>query len=118
MNRARITTPGRPGEGEWRMADSGWAATLMFQWQRRDVSSQINEVMSVYRRYLPMCVAFSLVGVLIMAFGGSPRIITLGSFVALTGIIGAVLMKTWVHIKLSMLRIVWELRERRTYPSG
>jgi len=97
------------------MAESKWSEKLMTKWQDRDVSSQIDVLQRVYRKWVIVCIIMTGGGAGMMCTTDNSRIIAMGLFLAITGMVNVALMKTWAHIKLSMLRVVWELQREKTH---
>ncbi len=95
------------------MAESKWSEKLIAKWQDRDVPSQIDELQRVYKKWIVVCALITGGGTGLMMTTPNPRAIALGLFLAITGVVNIVLMKTWAHIKLSMLRVVWELQREK-----
>jgi len=92
------------------MADSKWSEKLMAKWENRDIAGQIDELQRVFRKWMVICIAITVGGAGMMMTTSNTQTIALGLFLAITGIVNVALMKTWAHIKLSMLRVVWELQ--------
>jgi len=93
-----------------KMAESAWSEKLIGKWQERDVAGQIDELQRVYKKWSVVCVLIAGGGAGMMCSTDNPRILAFGLFVAMTGMVNVALMKTWAHVKISMLRIVWELQ--------
>ncbi len=93
------------------MAESQWSEKLIAKWQDRDIASQIDKLQSVYKKWIVVCIAITGGGAGMMMTPDNPRVIAMGLFLAITGMVNIALMKTWAHIKLSMLRVVWEIQE-------
>jgi hypothetical protein len=100
------------------MAESQWSEKLIAKWRDRDVPSQIDELQLVYKKWIIVCALITGGGAAMMMTTPNPRVIALGLFLAITGMVNVVLMKIWAHIKLSMLRVVWELQKEREAHSG
>lgn len=94
------------------MSESKWSEKLLTKWKDGDVPSQIDELQRVYKKWIVICVAITLVGVGMMMATQNPRGIAISLFLAITGMVNIALMKTWAHIKLSMLRVVWESQKK------
>ncbi len=92
------------------MADSKWSEKLMAKWENRDIAGQIDEVQREFKKWIVICIAITGGGAGMMMTTSNVRIVALGLFLAITGIVNVALMKVWAHIKLSMLRVVWELQ--------
>ena len=100
------------------MAESKWSEKLIAKWNEGDIPNQVDEVQRVYTKWIVICIAITAGGGAMMTATSNPRIIALGLFVAVTGMLNVALMKTWAHIKLSMLRVVLELQKEKEVHSG
>ena len=100
------------------MAKSQWSEKLIAKWQDRDIASQIDKLQSVYRKWVTVCIAITAGGTGMMMTTDNSRVIAIGLFLAITGMVNIALMKTWSHIKISMLRVVWEIQEQKKAHSG
>jgi hypothetical protein len=93
------------------MAGSKWSEKLLTKWKDSDVPSQIDELQCVYKKWIIICAVITVGGVVMMMTNDNPRSIAMSLFLAITGMVNIALIKTWVHIKLSMLRVVWALQK-------
>lgn len=100
------------------MAESKWSEKLIAKWNDCDIPNQVDEVQRVYTKWIVICIAITAGGGAMMMATSNPRIIALGLFLAVTGMVNVALMKTWAHIKLSMLRVVLELQKEKEVHSG
>jgi hypothetical protein len=87
-----------------------WSELLTEKWRVWDVKHTADELQRTYNRWNIVGVLMTLVGAVIICITDDPRIIGIGVFLALTGMINVAIMKTWVHTKLSMLHVIWEMR--------
>ena len=93
------------------MAEVRWSEQLFAMWQQDDIAGQIDELQRVYKKWIPRCAILTACGGGLMCATSYPTAIALGLLVAISGVLTIALMKTWAHIKLSMFRVIWELRQ-------
>lgn len=94
------------------MFESKWSEILINKWQDHDIPGQIDELQRSYRHWFILCAVLALGGMAVMRYSSNYRLIAVGLLLAITGILLIVLLKIWVHIKLSTLRMIWEMQER------
>jgi len=102
------------------MAQTKWDK-LISKWYDGDVPSQIDELQRVCKRWEPVCIVILGAGLGLMCLSAmisNHWVIAWGLFLAITGMVGMALIKIWVHIKLSTLRLIRELQEQKTSHSG
>ncbi len=100
------------------MGKGRWSESLAEKWKDRNVQHQVDKLQRVYNRSNIVAIAFTAGGAGMMTATANPRIIAFGLFLAITGMVNIVLLKTWAHVRLSMLRVIWELQENRGDHSG
>ena len=95
------------------MLESKWSEKLIDKWKDGNIPNQLDELQRVYKRGILVCIGITAGGIALMCSTGYLRIIALGLLLAITGMVNIVLMKIWVHIKHSMLRVIWEMQQQR-----
>ena len=95
------------------MLESKWSEKLIEQWKDGNIPNQLDKLQRLYKRGILVCMGIIAAGIAMMLSTESLRIIALGLLLAITGTVNIVLMKIWIHIKHSMLRVIWELQEQR-----
>ena len=95
------------------MFESQWSKILISKWQDHDIPGQIDKLERAYRLWFIVCAILILGGMAIIYFSSNSRDIAFGLFLGIWGIVSMALIKLWVHIKLSILRIIRELLEQR-----
>ena len=91
---------------------SKWSERIITQWESVTVVEYIDDIQRLYRKWIVICVAFVAGGAALMMATSNPRLIAFGLFLALSGSINIAVTKLWVHVKLSTLRIVYELQKQ------
>jgi hypothetical protein len=87
-----------------------WSEMLDEQWQVWDVKRRADELQRTYHVWNAVGILMTIVGAVIICVSEDTRIVGLGLFLALTGMINVAIMKIWVHTKMSMLHVIWEMR--------
>jgi hypothetical protein len=84
----------------------------MTQWESVTVSEHIDAIQRLYRKWIVLCVALVAGGAAMMMVTSNPRLVAFGLFLSLTGSINIAVTKLWVHMKLSMFRVIHELQKQ------
>ena len=94
------------------MASKKWSEQLVEKWNNGSVPEQIDEIQRLYGMWcwLPVCIA--ALGGGLLAVSQNTKMVGGGVCLVLIGILNVTLLKLWAHTKLSMLRIVWEMRKQ------
>ena len=87
-----------------------WSEMLDEQWQVWDVKRRADELQRAYHVWNAAGILMTIIGAVIICVSDDTRIVGLGLFLALTGMINVAIMKIWVHTKMSMLHVIWEMR--------
>jgi hypothetical protein len=90
----------------------------MAQWESVTVTEYIDGIQQLYKKWTVICVVIVTGGAAMIAVSSNPRLVAFGLFLALTGIINIAVTKLWVHMKLSMIRIVHELQKKHQEHTG
>ena len=99
------------------MGQSTWSERIMTQWESGTIAEHIDDIQRLYRKSLIICAAFVAGGAALMMATSNQRLIAFGIFLALTGIINIAVTKIWIHVKMSMFRVVFELQKQHQYHS-
>jgi hypothetical protein len=94
------------------MSQSKWSERILAQWESVAVTEYIDGVQQLYKKWMVVCVAIVTGGAAMIAASSNPRLIAFGLFLAMAGIINIAVTKLWVHMKLSMIRIIYELQKK------
>ena len=91
-----------------------WAESFKEQPTCEDILKKIQKIEIIYWISLLLAVFISVLGLLIMLLtpANNLKALFLGLFLGTNGLIQIALMKIWVHIKLSMYRIIWDSNNR------
>ena len=100
------------------MSQSKWSEHIIAQWDSVTVTEYIDDIQRVYKKWIVVCVALVSGGAAMMATTSNPRLVAFGLFLTIAGILNIAVTKLWVHVKLSMLRIVYELQKKAPRPFG
>ena len=79
-----------------------------------DILKKVQTIEILYWIFLLLSVGIALWGILIMILvpANNTKALFLGLFLAIDGTIQISLIKIWVHVKLSMYRIIWDSKNR------
>ena len=94
------------------MIHSKWSQRIVEQWKSVSVHEYIDGIQQLYKKWMIICAVIVTGGAAMIAASSNPRMIAFGLFLSTAGIINIAVTKLWVHMKLSMIRIVYELREK------
>lgn len=91
-----------------------WAESFKEQPTCENILKKVQKIEMQYWIFLLLSVIIALWGVFIMIHAPADNLKALffGLFLAIDGCIQISLIKIWVHIKLSMLRIIWDSQNR------
>jgi len=94
------------------MTQTKWSERVLAQWDSITVTEYIDGVQQLYKKWMVVCVIIVTGGAATIAVSSNPRLVAFGLFLAMTGIINITVTKLWVHTKLSMIRIIYELQKK------
>ena len=91
-----------------------WAESFKEQPTCEDILKKVRKIETLYWIFLLLSVFIAIWGVSIMisAPTNNSKDVFFGLFLAIDGVIQIALIKIWAHIKLSMLRIIWDSQNR------
>jgi hypothetical protein len=93
------------------MTQSKWSERILAQWESVTVTEYIDDIQRLYKKWTVICIALVAGGAAMIATTSNPRLVAFGLFLSITGIVNIAVTKLWVHTKMSMLRIVYELQK-------
>jgi hypothetical protein len=100
------------------MTQSKWSERFLAQWESVTVTEYIDDIQRLYKKWTFVCVALVAGGAAMMAASSNPRLVAFGLFLSIAGIVNIAVTKLWVHTKLSMLRIIYELQKKNQAHPG
>lgn len=100
------------------MTQSKWSERILAQWESVTVIEYVDDIQRLYKKWIIVCVALVAGGAAMMAASSNPRLVAFGLFLSIAGIVNIAVTKLWVHVKFSMLRIVYELQKKHPSHSG
>ena len=91
-----------------------WAESFKEQPTCEDILKKIQKIEIIYWISLLLAVFISVLGLLIMLLtpANNLKALFLGLFLGTNGLIQIAMVEIWVHIKLSMYRIIWDSNNR------
>ena len=91
-----------------------WAESFKEQPTCEDILKKIQKIEIIYWISLLLAVFISVLGLLIMLLtpANNLKALFLGLFLGTNGLIQIAMVEIWVHIKLSMYRIIWDQENR------
>ena len=82
-----------------------WSEKLISYWKSEEpIEDQIDRIQGIYNRWTIIFIIIGAAGGGLLGATGNPWGIALA-------VAGMILMKIWAHIKLSTLRILWEMQQ-------
>ncbi len=100
------------------MTQSKWSERVLAQWESVTVTEYIDDIQRLYKKWTVICVALVAGGAAMIATTSNPRLLAFGLFLSIAGIVNIAVTKLWVHTKMSMLRIVYELQKKHQAHTG
>jgi hypothetical protein len=94
------------------MTQSKWSERVLAQWESVTVTEYIDDIQRLYKKWTVICIALVAGGAAMIATASNPRLVAFGLFLSIAGIVNIAVTKLWVHTKMSMLRIVYELQKK------
>jgi hypothetical protein len=90
-----------------------YSENIIAQWKSQNIPENIDRLHRYYYRSVPIVFGFIFPGTYMIFNTSILKLQILGLLLAITGISVGILMKSWMHNKLSMLRVIWELQSQR-----
>ena len=100
------------------MSQTKWSERILVQWESVTVTEYIDDIQQIYKKWTVICIALVAGGAATMAASSNPRLVAFGLFLSIAGIVNIAVTKLWVHTKLSMLRIIYELQKKHQANPG
>ena len=91
-----------------------WAETFKETPKYEDILSKVTKTEIAYWIWLIISIGIALMGlaIIIAAPTSNLKLHFIGLLLAIDGCINVALIKIWVHIRLSMYRIIWDSKNR------